>query len=201
MLKLEEITKRYNIIYLDPPWFYNKRNLTDRLCGGVHAEYPVMQDDELRALPVGSIAAKNCALCMWVTCPRLPLGVELIEKWGFRYATVGFCWVKLNPKSRNIFFGPGYYTGSNVELILLGIKGSMEPIDKSISQVIVSERMEHSHKPAEARERIVKMFGNLPRIELFARQVAPGWDGWGLDYDESTPLQEPIQNKLFGDIL
>jgi N6-adenosine-specific RNA methylase IME4 len=45
--------------------------------------------------------------------------------------------------------------------------------------VIMSPVREHSRKPVEARERIVQLMGDVPRVELFARQKAPGWDAWG----------------------
>ena len=38
---------------------------------------------------------------------------------------------------------------------------------------------EHSRKPDVARENIVKICGDIPRVELFARQTTDGWDCWG----------------------
>ena len=74
----------------------------------------------------------------------------------------------------------GYWThGSNVEICLLGIKGHPKRISKSISQLIISPLEQHSKKPDEVRKRIVELFGELPRIELFARQKTSGWDVWG----------------------
>jgi len=45
--------------------------------------------------------------------------------------------------------------------------------------VILSPLREHSRKPDEVREMIVELLGDLPRIELFARQTVKGWDCWG----------------------
>lgn len=39
-------------------------------------------------------------------------------------------------------------------------------------------------KPEETRRRIVKLLGDVPRIELFARQRSPGWDAWGNEIGE-----------------
>ena len=39
--------------------------------------------------------------------------------------------------------------------------------------------MEHSKKPDTVRQRIIELMGDLPRIELFARETAEGWDSWG----------------------
>lgn len=194
-------TKKYNIIYADPPWFYNPRhNEKATLRRGAGGQYSLMKDEDILKLPIGDLAAKNCALLLWVTCPTLPLGIQVVEKWGFRYSTVAFTWIKVNKKSRTPFFGPGFYTASNAELVLVGMRGSLKVMDNKISQVVIEERMEHSHKPAIIRELIVRLFGDLPRIELFARQTAPGWDGWG-DMYEGAGRAEPVQNKLFGDVI
>ena len=64
-------------------------------------------------------------------------------------------------------------------MCLIGVKGKMKPISNKVSSCIISERAEHSRKPDEVRERIVELFGDRPRIELFARQYANGWDCWG----------------------
>ena len=73
----------------------------------------------------------------------------------------------------------GYYAKSNCEVCLMGIKGKMTPISNRVSSCIISPRREHSRKPDIVRERIVELFGDLPRIELFARQTVAGWDCWG----------------------
>ena len=44
---------------------------------------------------------------------------------------------------------------------------------------MIELREKHSKKPNETRKRIEKLFGNIPRIELFARQKTKGWDIWG----------------------
>jgi len=92
---------------------------------------------------------------------------------------LGFSWIKTNKRSGTPFFGIGYYTKSNCEVCLLGIKGRLPVISNKVSSVIISPRREHSRKPDIVREKIVELFGDLPRIELFARQSTPGWDVWG----------------------
>ena len=93
--------------------------------------------------------------------------------------------VKQNKKSDSLFWGMGYWTRSNVELCILATKGHPKRINAAVHQVIVSHIEEHSKKPQEARERIVSLMGDLPRIELFARQSTPGWDVWGNEVDSS----------------
>lgn len=174
--------RQYSIIYADPPWKYNSRaNHKTRFRGGACGHYPLMTYAEIAALPIRELAAPNCALFMWCTFPYLDKQIRLFEHWGFQYRTVGFTWIKTNPKSGTPFFGVGYYAKSNAEVCLLGIRGRMKPISNMVSSVVIAPRREHSRKPDEVRERIVTLFGDLPRIELFARQQTPGWTVWGLD--------------------
>ena len=106
------------------------------------------------------------------------------------YKTLGFSWIKLNSKNQHPFFGVGYYTKSNCEVCLLGIKGKMKPISNKVSSVILSPRREHSRKPDEIRNKIVELFGDLPRIELFAREKANGWDSWGDEIESDLKIED-----------
>lgn len=172
--------KKYNIIYADPPWKYNSRaNHKTRFRGGACGHYDLMPMKDIEALPVPQLASDNCVLFLWTTFPYLEEQIKLFKKWGFKYKTLGFSWIKTNLKNGKPFFGVGYYAKSNCEVCLMGIKGRMKPISNTISSCIISPRREHSRKPDEVRERIVKLFGDIPRIELFARQYADGWDCWG----------------------
>lgn len=116
---------------------------------------------------------------MWVTFPCLLEGLKTIKAWGFDYKTCGFCWIKTNKKQNTPFWGMGYWTRANAEICLIAIKGKISRISKSVHQVIMSPIEEHSKKPDIVRDKIVELVGDLPRIELFARQYADGWDCWG----------------------
>ena len=98
--------------------------------------------------------------------------------------------MKQNKNSDGIFKGMGYYTRSNAEICLLATRGRvLERKSRSVSSVIISHIERHSKKPAETRDRIVELFGDLPRIELFARETAPGWDCWGNEVPQIQPQQ------------
>lgn len=171
--------KRYEIIYADPAWRFNTYSEKGK---GRSAErhYPTMAKADIQRLPIKDIAAKNSVLFLWVTAPCLIEGIELISAWGFEYKTVAFTWVKQNKKSDGIFTGMGYYTRSNAEFCLLATRGKvLERKSHSVSSVVLSHIERHSQKPKEVRERIVELFGDRPKIELFARQYADGWDAWG----------------------
>jgi N6-adenosine-specific RNA methylase IME4 len=178
------VTRTYNLLYVDPPWAYNPRhNQNTKFGGGAMAHYPVMPMTEIAALDLGKLAADNCALFLWCTFPKLDQQIQLFRTWGFRYATQAFTWVKTNLRNGAPFFGPGYYTASNTEVCLLGIKGRMKPVDNTVSSLVIQPRQQHGKKPNVVRQRIVQLFGDLPRAELFAREVAPGWDAFGNEID------------------
>lgn len=170
--------KKYKIIYADPPWQYKTWSAKGT---GRSAEqhYPTMKKEDIQNLPVKDLAADDCVLLLWVTFPCLEEGLELIKKWGFTYKTCGFTWVKRNRKSDGFFCGLGHWTRANAEICVLATKGKPKRVSKSVHQVCDARVMEHSKKPPEIRDRIVSLLGDLPRIELFARQHAEGWDCWG----------------------
>jgi N6-adenosine-specific RNA methylase IME4 len=170
--------KKYNIIYADPPWQFSA--WSNKAQKHVSKHYQTMTMQQIMEMPVEKIAADNAVLLMWATFPNLPLALKTIEAWGFTYKTCAFTWVKQNRKSPGLFWGMGYYTRSNAEVCLLATKGKPLPrLSHKVHSVIVSQVKEHSKKPDEARKRIVELFGDLPRIELFARQQTDGWDCWG----------------------
>ena len=137
---------KYNIIYADPPWKYGDVHTWHKMGGGVSNHYQCMTIKELEEMgeTIQNIAAANCLLFMWVTFPNLNEGLELIKKWGFTYKTLGFSWIKTNRKNKKPFFGIGFYTKSNCEVCLIGIKGKPGTLIKSkkVSSCIISERRE-----------------------------------------------------------
>lgn len=225
------MSEKYQVLLCDPPWLYNSRKAGNertyrktKFGGGAEKHYPLMKDAEILALApmVDSLADENCALFLWATCPRLPLAIEVMKAWGFRYATVAYVWIKRCPCKHtgattigistfggaalrwcprcgaiknshsvwtlpevnlpNLIYNPGYYTASNAEIVLLGVRGSMRPKQPMIQQVVEAPRGKHSAKPEEVRRRIELMYPDARKIELFARPPHPtGWDVWGLD--------------------
>lgn len=172
--------KKYDIIYADPPWRFKVWSRDTGLGRSADIHYPTMMKEDIENLPISNLSQKNAVLLLWVIFPCLEQGLELIRKWGFTYKTCAFSWVKLNKKSKTDFVGMGYYTRANVELCLLATRGKpLKRVSKSVRQLICTPIEEHSKKPNEARERILRLFGDLPRIELFARQQVDGWDCWG----------------------
>ena len=176
--------QKYQAIYADPPWDYQQC----RLSGSAKKHYPTMRIEELCALPVAEIADRDCALFLWATFPQLPEALRLIQAWGFMYKTVAFVWLKQNRKALTWFYGLGFWTRSNAEICLLATKGHPKRKSAGIHQLVICPVERHSKKPDEVREKIVALMGDVPRIELFARQQTQGWDVWGNEVENSTAL-------------
>ena len=171
--------KKYNIIYADPPWNFVNWSKDLNVKGNPNKHYKTMSIEDIKKLPIKEIADDNCILFLWVTDPLLNLQIPVIESWGFKFRTVGFYWIKKNKTNDNYFKGMGYWGRSNIEQCLLATKGRITRIGTNVEKLVVSERREHSRKPDCVRNKIIELCGDLPRIELFARNTTTGWDVWG----------------------
>lgn len=171
---------KYNIIYADPPWQYK---VWSKKGNGRSAEshYNTMNIQDIIDMKdtIKNISDDDSILFLWVTFPCLKDGIKVLEEWGFKYKTCGFVWVKKNKKSDSLFWGMGYWTRANVEICLIGTKGKITRKSAKVHQVICSAIEEHSKKPDITRQKIVELVGDLPKIELFARQQQQKWDCWG----------------------
>lgn len=185
--------KKYQIIYADPPWKYGSKTAINNSTGNkivpLSQHYVSMDKKSLEELPIKDIIQEDCACFMWVTDSHLKEGIQLMEAWGFKYKTIAFNWIKKTSKGNNcVNVAP--WTLKSSELCLLGTKGAMTKYKKnnSVMQLVESERTKHSRKPEEVRKRILDLFGDLQRIELFARQKTEGWDVWGNEVKSDIKL-------------
>lgn len=176
----------YQIIYADPPWSYrDKANSGKR--GACH-KYEVMSLGDICALPVAEIAADDCLLAMWWVPPMPVEALQVIEAWGFTLKTMcGFTWHKTTKHGKD-HFGMGNWTRANAENCLFAIKGKPKRVCAGVRQIVTAQVRKHSQKPTEVRDRLVCLMGDVPRIELFARDSAPGWDIWGNEIESTVEL-------------
>lgn len=172
----------FDIALIDPPWPM-WGSATKHAAAGKH--YRLMDLDAIKALPVRDLFASEGAAFVWATCPRLDIAIETIKAWRLHYRGVAFVWVKTR-KDGAIINGQGIpptATKPTTELCLLATtckRGRPFPIESSkVPQVILAPRGAHSEKPREVHDRIVEVYGDRPRVELFARRSAPGWVVWG----------------------
>jgi len=177
-----DTSKKYNVIYADPPWSF--KTFSDKgKDRSPENHYNVMSLQDICNLPVNKISNDNSVLLMWVVDPLLDKAFEVINAWGFKYKTVGFTWAKTNKKSMGFFTGLGYWTRGNPEMCLLATKGKPKRISKSVPQLVVEQRREHSRKPDIIYNHIENLLEG-PYIELFARTQRSGWDSWGNQTDK-----------------
>ena len=169
--------KKYKIIYADPPWTFN--TFSEKGKGrSPEKHYDCMTLKDIENLPIGDLADTDCALFMWCTDPLLHKQLPLVEKWGFKYKTVGFTWAKTNRKKLGFFTGLGYWTRGNPEMCLLATKGRPKRKAMDVAQLVVAQRSRHSEKPLLHKD--IERLVDGPYIELFARKKPfDNWDYWG----------------------
>src|SRR5215471_10355247 len=144
---------RYGAILADPPWQFPTYSAKG-MGRSPDAHYDTMPLDRIATLPVGSWAASDCVLFLWVTNPLLPEGLRVMSEWRFTFKTVGFTWVKTTKDGLSFPIGTGYWTRANPELCLLGTRGSPKRLSAAVRNLIIAPRREHSVKSDEAYERV-----------------------------------------------
>jgi N6-adenosine-specific RNA methylase IME4 len=188
---------KYNIIYADPPWSYDDKSLNR---GGAERHYRTMSIDEIKAMNVNDISERDSILFMWATFPKLQEGLDVIKAWGFQFKTCAFVWIKTNKRENVIqssflpyesfdsFWGMGRWTRSNAEICLLAVKGKPQRLNADVHQIVYAPISKHSKKPSEVRDKIIRLCGDLPRLEMFARTAPKGWDVYGNEVNNSIKL-------------
>ena len=206
MARLYKSYGPYRVLYADPNWRFKNWSLSELAKYGERwarrmgrSPYPVMSADDIAGLPVEQLAARDSVLAMWATAPMIADGnhEKVIRGWGFKTVTIGFTWIKLNPSGIGLFFGQGFYSHQNAEYLFIAKKGNGCRIRaRDVFSLIFWPRGEHSAKPPIARERLERLFGDVPRIELFARRQYPGWACWG---NEVPIVEGSPEDLILGD--
>lgn len=176
---------RFGAIVCDPPWSWKSWSKTNQTRAAEN-HYALMSDGGIKGLPVADLAAPDCVLFLWSINTMLPLALETMEAWGFRFSTVAFTWAKQNPSGDGMHMGLGYWTRQNTEQVLLGVRGKPQRMGRDVRQLIVSPRRAHSRKPDEVYASIERLVPG-PYVDLFARQERPNWVAFGL---ESTKFNQ-----------
>ena len=191
--------KKYNIIYADPPWHFQSKEL--QKYNGIRftsmdKHYITQNKNWIKELPIKNITDKDCALFLWTTDAHLKEAIETIEAWGFKYITIAFIWEKKTKTGKTVA-NLGAWTMKNYEICLLGTKGTMLKYKQknNIYQKVEAERTKHSKKPEQVRKNIVSLFGDLLRIELFARQKTEGWDVWGNEVESDIEITTDFKKE------
>lgn len=200
---------KYDVILADPPWSFKVWDEDTGSGRSASAHYTTQSLEWICDLPVRGLTERNCALFLWVPWPRIFDAQTVMKAWGFRYATLGFEWWKLNKGWRvylsNLVgalnhrwleplfhFGMGYYTRANSEPCLLGIKGSMPVKVHDERNFIISPIRAHSQKPDEQYGKIERLYPDMKYLEMFARQRRAGWDAFGNEVEGSIDLEGSV---------
>ena len=181
-----EVNKKYSILLSDPAWQYSSSEClhpSSRLDGKKDIPYPTMKLKDVKALKVQDLCEDDCLLFLWVTSPMLLEGLEVMEAWGFKYATIAFVWHKQ-------MHNPGHYTMSECEICLVGKKGRIPSPrgSRKVRQFISEMRTKHSKKPEAVRDRIHEMFPTQAKLEMFARTKHEHFDSWGNEVESDIVL-------------
>ena len=160
----------------DPPWSFATYSDTGITIKGASGQYRIMDIDDIKALPVWTLAAPDCILWMWSTAPHLRQALDVMDAWRFEYSTCG-SWAK-RTKNGKLRWGTGYRLRSTSEPFLIGTRG--KPKNKrNVASHIDGLAREHSRKPEAAFAAAEKLMPSARRLELFSRQSRHGWSTWG----------------------
>jgi ParB/RepB/Spo0J family partition protein len=179
--------KVYGVLYADPPWKYTNPPMGD-VARATENHYPTMTTEAITKLEVP--AADDCVLFLWATIPMLPAALAVMAAWGFAYKSA-IAWIKDKA-------GTGYWVRSQCELLLIGTRGDI-PAPAPGEQppaVVDAARARHSEKPAVFAELIERLFPNVPKLEMFARQERPGWDVWGNEIERGYDAADDFGRSL-----
>ena len=169
-------TGGFNLIMADPPWLFENYSEKGEEKNAT-AHYDCMPLDQIKALPVGLLAARDCLLWLWATNPMLPHAIETLTAWGFAFKTAGH-WAKTTRHGKQAF-GTGYILRGAGEPFLIGTIGAPKTTRSTRSVLIAPLPKEHSRKPPEAFDMAEKLMPGARRLELFSRENRPGWTSWG----------------------
>jgi N6-adenosine-specific RNA methylase IME4 len=178
-------SRKFGTILVDPPWQFQNRT------GKVAPEhkrlsrYPTLTIEDIKALPIADAAGDVCHLYLWVPNALLPLGIEVMQAWGFQYKS-NIVWHKIRKDGGSDGRGVGFYFRNVTELMLFGTRGkNARTLQPGRTQVnyLSSRKREHSRKPDEQYP-ILEACSRAPYLELFARGEREGWVSWGNQADE-----------------
>ena len=186
------VNKKYNIIYADPAWDVKRGPDWNSNGPSNPLPYPTMSVEQIKKLPVKDIADKDCYLFLWTINKYIKESYEVAEAWGFKVSCM-LTWCK--PKHG---IGIGGTFVQTTEHLLFCRKGTLNAKKRIDTTWFLHNRLKHSEKPKMFRNLIIEVAGDLPRIELFAREREIGWDVWGNEVESDIKLevkQEAMQSE------
>lgn len=166
-------TARFSTILIDPPWDWRDEGYESEF-GRKQPPYATLSIEQIRALPVADLSDVDCHLYLWTTNRIVPKARELLETWGFRFASM-ITWIK--PE-----IGLGTYFRNSTEQVLVGVKGQQALRRHDVGTWFTAPPgpRGHSSKPEEFYE-LIESCSPGPYLEMFARGHRPEWTAWGAE--------------------
>lgn len=181
----------FDLIMVDPPWRFATRSKKGITAKGAGGQYRTLTVEQIKALPIGDLAAQDCLLWLWATNPLLPVSFEIARAWGFTFKTAGH-WAKVT-RNGHLGFGTGYILRCAGEPFIIATRG--RPVTtRSVRSVIMGPVRQHSRKPDEAFHAAERLMPAARRIEVFSRERRAQWATWG---DEDGKFGAP-EDRLEG---
>jgi N6-adenosine-specific RNA methylase IME4 len=159
----------------DPPWPFE-----DSLPGGGRGaakHYDLMTVEEIKAFPMPAFDPAGAWLFLWRVASMQPDALDVLRAWGFTLKAE-LVWVKQTQHDK-LAFGMGRYVRNAHEVCLIGVRGRVRPAVRNIRSVFYAPVGRHSQKPDEFYDIVRALVPEEPRVELFARQVQPGFYAHG----------------------
>ena len=193
-------TRAYKVVYADFPWPYYGDPNKDQAAG---KHYSLMTEQEVLSFPMRDLFDGHGVLFLWATGPKMDLAYEAIKAWKLYARGIAYVWIKTRKDGKPIA-GQGCRPTlvKQMDEYVIGVTTCktgrpLKILTERQGQNVFAPRGRHSEKPEEVRRRIEELCGDVPRIELFARRRATGWDAWGNQVPEVYPTA-PIPMALEG---
>ena len=189
---------KYKTIVIDPPWDLKGIPHMPKTRGTGKGKvleqkisYDLMTDKQITEFPIDDFADKDCALFMWTIHKKLPIALDIIKSWNFKYVCV-ITWHKLNGRVGNTaaaVVSEKLYRNS--ELLIYARRGN-RTLKNTIRFVYSAPNRGHSQKPSEIYQSL-RQSTSEPRIDIFARRQHEGFDAYGNQI-------EPVLQTTLGDV-
>lgn len=177
---LNDIKEAYGLIYADPPWKQSKggKKSVRENSSGKPLDYPTCSLDEIKEhlrLATES-TTENSILFLWTIDKYLFEAQQIAESLGYKLHA-RMIWDKVTgiPAAFTVRYGHEY--------LLYMYKGKLTPVAKDergkIHTVFRERVTKHSKKPDIAYEIIERLYPNLKKLEMYARETRDGWDSFG----------------------
>lgn len=176
----------HEIVYLDPPWPRSP-------CGTAKTPYKTMTWEELFDFDLGAWLARDAVVFCWVTGPTHLRECAVLSHWcdrfGLHEAGIAYIWIKTTKAGQPVKAsgprpkGVKQVHSDHVIMLTTRKRGRVFPLlTQRQEQLIYAPKNrpgQHSRKPPETRDRIVELYGDRSRVELFSREEVEGWNAFG----------------------